>query len=99
MDKIWIVLSVTIGGISTFSHMTVVGAPVEIRSAGFTFVFSLATRSTTKNKKKKYDKILILTESKLNNIETLVSQEIIDMERIHVEFITVLKEKSKYEKK
>ena len=51
-----------------------------------------------KKKKKKHDKILMLAKSKLNSIETLVSQALIDMEISHEEFITILKEKDKYEK-
>ena len=45
-----------------------------------------------------HDKILMLTKSKLNSIETLVFQALIDMEISHEEFITVLNEKDKYEK-
>ena len=51
-----------------------------------------------KKKKKKHDKILVLVKSKLSDIETLVSQALIDMEISHEEFITILKEKDKYEK-
>ena len=40
----------------------------------------------------------MLAKSKLNNIETLISQALIDMEISHEEFITILKEKNKYEK-
>ena len=40
----------------------------------------------------------MLAKSKLNSTETLVSQALIDMEISHVEFITILKEKVKYEK-
>ena len=40
----------------------------------------------------------MLPKSKLNSIETLVSQVLIDMEISHEEFITILKEKDKYEK-
>ena len=40
----------------------------------------------------------MLAKSKLNSIETLVSQALIDMEISHGEFITILKEKDKYEK-
>ena len=40
----------------------------------------------------------MLAESKLNNIENLVSQALIDMEISHEEFIAILKEKDKYEK-
>ena len=39
----------------------------------------------------------MLAKSKLNSIETLVSQALIDTEIIHKEFITILKEKDKYE--
>ena len=40
----------------------------------------------------------MLAKSKLNSIETLVSQARIDMEISHEEFIMILKEKDKYEK-
>ena len=36
----------------------------------------------------------MLAKSKLNSIETLVSQALVDKEIIHEEFITILKEKS-----
>ena len=38
----------------------------------------------------------MLAKSKLNSIETLVSQALIDMEISHEELITILKEKDKY---
>ena len=53
---------------------------------------------TTRNKKKKHDRILMLAKSKLNSIETLLSQALIDTEISHKEFVTILKEKEKYEK-
>ena len=40
----------------------------------------------------------MLANSKLNSIKTLVSQELIDMEISHEQFITILKKKDKYEK-
>ena len=40
----------------------------------------------------------MLATSKLNSTETLISQASIDMEISHEEFITILKEKDKYEK-
>ena len=40
----------------------------------------------------------MLAKSKLNSIETLISQALIDMEISHEEFIALLKEKDKYEK-
>ena len=38
-----------------------------------------------------------MAKCKLNRIETLVFQALIDMETSHEEFITILKEKDKYE--
>ena len=39
----------------------------------------------------------MLAKSKLNSIETLISQALIDMNISDEEFITILKEKEKYE--
>ena len=40
----------------------------------------------------------MLAKSKLNSIETLISQAFLDMDISHEEFVTILKEKDKYEK-
>ena len=40
----------------------------------------------------------MFSQSKLNSIETLISQALIDMEISHEKFISILKEKDKYEK-
>ena len=104
IDKILIILSATTGGVSIFSFTSVIGAPVRISSASFTLVFSLTTGiikkllSTTRKKKKKHDQILMLAKSKFNSIETLISQVLNDMEISHEEFITIFKEKDRYEK-
>ena len=80
IDKILIVLSAITGGVCIVSNATIVGAPVTIASAGFTNMLSLTTGiikkllSTTRNKKKKCDKTLMLAKSKFNSIESLVSQ-------------------------
>ena len=80
INKILIVLSATSGGGSTISFTSIVGAPVGVTCASFTLMFSLITgivkklMNITRNKKKKPDKILMLSKSKLNNIETLISQ-------------------------
>ena len=104
IDKILIVLIATTRGVSICSLTTVVRAPVGIASASFTLVVSLTTGivkkllSTTRNKKKKYDQIFILAKRKINTIETVISQALIDMEISHEEFVIILKEKDKYEK-
>ena len=41
--------------------------------------------------------ILMLTKSKLNSIDTLISQALVDMDISHEEFITILTEKDRYE--
>ena len=40
----------------------------------------------------------MLAKTKLNSVETLISQALIDMEISHEEFVTILNEKDKYEK-
>ena len=104
IDKILIVLSATSSGVCIILSASVVGAPVGIASASFTLIFSLTTGivkkllNITRNKKKKHDKILMLAKSKLDSIETLVSQALIDMEISHEEFIAILRVKQKYER-
>ena len=71
----------------------------EQTSASLALIFSLTTGinkkllSITRNQKKKHDKILMLTKSKLNSIETLVSQAVTDMEISHEEFDVIIREK------
>ena len=50
------------------------------------------------NKKKNHYKITMLAKTKLNSIETLISQALLDMEISHEEFVTALKEKDKCKK-
>ena len=82
---------------------SVVGALVGIASASFNLIFSLTTRiikkllSITRNKKKKHDKIIILVKSKVDSIETLVSQALIDMGISHEEFSAIIREKNVWE--
>ena len=96
IDKVLIVLSATSSGVSIISFTSIIGAPVGIASASFTLIFSLTTGivkkllNITRNKKKKYDKILMWAKSNLNSIETLISQAFIDMEISHEDFITIL---------
>ena len=39
----------------------------------------------------------MLAKSRLDSIETLISQALIDMDLSHEEFVTILKKKDKYE--
>ena len=104
IDKILIVLCATSGGVSIISFSSVIGVPAGIASASFTSIFSLPTGivkqllDTTRKKKKKHDKILMLAKSKFNSIETLMSQALNDMDISHEDFITIFKEKDRHEK-
>ena len=98
INKNLIVLSATTRGVCIVSHATAISAPVGIVSAGGTTIFTLAKGimkkllSTKRNKKKKHD------NSKFNIVETLVCQALINIEVSPEEFITILKDKDKYEK-
>ena len=99
IDKILTVLGATSGGVSIISFTSVVEAPVAIASASITLIFSLSLGiikqllSITRSKNKKHDKILMLARSKLNSIETVVSQALRDMEISHEEFVQFLRRK------
>ena len=103
IDKILIVLRAATGGVSIISFTTIDGGPVGIASASFTLTFSLSTGvikkllNITRKKKKKDGKTLMLAKSKLNSIDTLIYQPLIDMDISHEEFITILREKDRYE--
>ena len=98
-DKSLIVLSVTTGSISIASFATVIGAPVGIVSASFSLAFSISTGiikkllKTTRNKKKKHNKIVMLARSKLNGIESKISEALINNEISHEDFMTIISEK------
>ena len=102
--KFLIVLSALSGGVYIISSVSVVEASAGIAGVSFTLIVSLTTGtikillSITRNKKKKHDKILMLAKSKLDSIETLVSQALIDIEISHEELNMILKEKEKCEK-
>ena len=48
---------------------------------------------TTRNKKKKHDKIVMLARSKLNSIESKLSEALITSEISHEDFIVITNEK------
>ena len=51
----------------------------------------------TRKKNKKHNKIIALARSKLNIIEYLISQALIDFEITHEEFSKIIYEKNNYE--
>ena len=86
IDKTLIILSATNERISIISFTSDIGVPAGLESASITLIFSLTTGiikkllKVTRSKKKKHKKIAMLAKSKLNSIETLMSQALIDLE-------------------
>ena len=101
-EKSLIVLSVTTGSISIASFATVIGAPVGMMSASCSLAFSITTGfvkkflKTIRNKKKKHNKIVMLARSKLNSIESKISEALINNEISHEDFMTIINEEMKY---
>ena len=50
----------------------------------------------TRTKSKKHDKIVMLLRSKLNSIESKISEALINNEISHEDFMTILNEEKKY---
>ena len=88
-DKSIIVLSITSGSVSIASFATVIDVVIGITSASLTLAFSLCTglvkkiSKATKNKKKKHNKIVMLARSKLNSIESKLSEALINNQISH----------------
>ena len=85
-DKVFITLSASFNTLSIASYATVVGIPAGIAGASLTLIFTVTTGvvktllNITRKKKKKHDKIIALARSKLNIIENLIYQALIDFE-------------------
>ena len=80
----------------------VIGAPVGIASSSLSLAFSLSTGlvkkllKTTRNKKKKHNKIVILARSKLNSVERKISEALINNQISHKDFLTIINEERNY---
>ena len=102
-DKLFITLSASFGTLSIVSHATVVGIPFGIAGASLTVIFTVTSGvvkkilNITRKKKKKHNKIITLAKNKLNIIETLISQSLIDFDVSHEEFSKIIYEKNNYE--
>ena len=83
-EKLFITLSASFGTLSIASYATVVGIPAGITGASLTLIFTITNPvvktllNITRKKKKKHNKIIALGRSKLNIIENLISQALID---------------------
>ena len=101
-DKSLIVLSKISGSISIASFATVIGIPIGIASASLSLIFSLCTGlakkllKASRNKKKKHNKIVILARSKLNSIESKISEALMNNQISHEDFMTIINEERNY---
>ena len=101
--KLFVTLSASFGTLSIVSHATVVGIPVGIAGASLTVIFTVTTGvfkktlNITRKKKNKHNKIITLARNKLNIIETLISQALIDFDISHEELSKIIYEKNNYE--
>ena len=101
LDKYLIVLSATSHGISIASFVTVIGTLVGIASASFAFSIIIKgiikkLLKTTRNKKKKHNKVVILVRNKLNSIESKISEVLINNEISHEDFTTIINQEKNY---
>ena len=101
--KLFITLSASFGTLSIALYGTVVRIPAGIAGASLTLIFTVTTGvvkkllNITRKKKKKHNKIIALARSKLNIIENLITQALIDFEISHEEFSKIIYEKSNHE--
>ena len=85
------------------SFATVIGAPAGMVSASFILAFSISAGiikellKTIRNKKKKQNKIVILARSKLNSIESKITEALINNEISHENFMAIINEEKKYQ--
>ena len=101
-NKSLIFLSVVDSSISIASFVSVIGAPAGIIGASCGLTFSITSGfvkkflKTIRNKKKKHNKIVMLARSKLNSIESKISEALINNEISHEDFMTIINEEKKY---
>ena len=99
-DKSLIVLSATSGRF--LLHQLQLSIPVGIASASFSLAISMSSGviknlvKTTQNKKKKHKKIFMVARSKLNSIESKISEALINYEISHEDFLTIINEENNY---
>ena len=95
MNTSFFVISAITGSVSISAFAFLVGISIGITSSVIGVkICIIATRikkykSITKKKKKKHDKIVLLAKSKLNSIDTLISQALINSNISHDEFVLI----------
>ena len=91
----FILASTITGYVSISAFASLVGMPIGITSSATALKICAITagikkyKSIIKKRKKKHDKIVLLTKSKLNRIEVLISKALIDSVINHDEFVLI----------
>ena len=89
-------------GVSISSHLNFIKKHTGIITSTVVLIFSLSTAITkkllceTKKRKKKHNKVLYMGKNKLDCIEMLISQVIIDLKISHEDFKMIVDEKKDY---
>ena len=93
------------GCISISAFASLVGFPIGITSSAIELKMCTITariekyKSIIKKKKKKHDKIVLLTKSELNSIEVFISKTFIDSVISHDEFVLISSVLEEYNKR
>ena len=97
-----IFLSLVASSISIASFVSVIRAPAGIIGSNYGLTFSITSRfiktflKTTRNEKKKHNKIAMLARNKFNSIESKISKASIYNEISHEDFDTIINKEKKY---
>ena len=96
-------MSLAASSISIASFVSVIEAPAGIIGASFGLTFSTTSGfikkflKTTRNKKKKHNKTVMLVRSKLNSIESKIYEALINNGISHEDFESILNEEKNIE--
>ena len=97
-----ILRNATSGSISITSFAAIIGAPVVMQVQVLVFAYSMYTGiikkllKTTRNKRKKHNKIIMSARSKLNSIWRKISEALTTNEIGHEDFMTIINEEKNY---
>ena len=69
---------------------------LRLKKVNFTIIGKKEMLKTNRNKMKKHDKIVMLARSKLSNIESKISEALINSEISHEDFMTIINEEKIY---
>ena len=97
-----ILRNATSGSISIASFAAIIGAPVVMQVQVLVFAYSMYTGiikkllKTTRNKRKRHNKIIMSARSKLNSIWRKISEALTTNEIGHEDFMTIINEEKNY---